>query len=150
MAIDIPSVYFQMWDGTEGRAVDCGEITYRLVAYYGPDYETVDPAPESVFSLSAPFNTVFVSTDEYAMAGYYSVSLVASSDTYQDAYDEFHAFDIYIGNACETYATQFYPDDYPEPYFEFAFKTVGDRGSSWDFAPMDMWSAVDEHPCGDV
>jgi hypothetical protein len=40
MAVDIPSVYFQTVEGTEVRDIDCGEITYRLVASYGPDYVT--------------------------------------------------------------------------------------------------------------
>jgi hypothetical protein len=90
-----------------------------------------------------------VSTDDVEMAGYYGVRLVASSDTYPDAYLDQYVFDIYIGNECETYATQFYPDGYPEPNSEYAFKSVGQM-ETWYFASMDMWNAVDEHPCGDV
>jgi len=58
------------------------------------------------------------------------------------------ALHIYIGNECETYATQFYPDGHPEPESAFAIKSVGQM-DSWSFAPMEMWSTYNDNVCGD-
>ena len=108
---DIPSVWFESTTAGSTNGADCGDLTYRLVAYYGENEETYDPAPETIFTLTdnSGYSMISVSSSETSDAGYYLVYLFASSPLYADAYLELPVLSIYIGNECEVYSTQFYP-----------------------------------------